>query len=175
MNNNRQRLLGVALTTIGFVLAALAGLALASQVNTLGTTGLFVGAGLTFVLVIPLLIAGVYFYARGSRETIEPESTLPKQVQLTDIMKMRQKATLDTLARELAVTPDEVVEMIHQLAQLELFSGYLTPEGELAAIEPIVIQHLSQCQRCGKALKVLHRVEICPSCGTEYYAGRVNP
>jgi hypothetical protein len=171
MNLYRQRLFGVALTTIGFVMAALAGLALASQVNSLGTGGLFAGAGLAFAVVLPFLGAGIFFYARGSREPEETESTLPQQVRLSDLMNTRQTAALDALATELNVSAQDVLNMVHELAQLRLFSGYLTPEAQLHRIEPVVIQQMNRCQRCGNPLVLDSAISLCPSCGTEYYPG----
>ncbi|MCU0512899.1 MAG: hypothetical protein MUE40_10050 [Anaerolineae bacterium] len=169
MQASRQRLLGVALTTTGFTLAALAGLALSATPGlSIGT--LLVGALLAFAVVLPLLVGGIYFFVRSSRTPDEPESNLPQQVAFADLMRQRGQSSLGALATDLQVPESEVLEIVQQLAALRLFSGYLTPEGTLVRLETAVVHSLSRCQTCRSPLNLAGPVTLCPVCGTEYFS-----
>lgn len=169
----RARTLATALTFIGFLMAALAGLLLATQSAAWGVTGTLVGAFVAFVLVLPIFGGGIYIFARASRDAeLLPESDLPQQRALMALLKQRPVIPLAVAASEIGVSPDDVLAMIEQLAALDVFTGYLTPDGMLNRVEPLVMRALTECRVCRRPLEMLAVPVVCPQCAASYYFPR---
>jgi hypothetical protein len=173
MELTRPRIIAIVLTIIGFVIAGVAGVLLATQAETLGMGGTLSGAFGAFVLAAPFLISGIYLYARHSREAqIEPESDMPQQRELMDFMLAHPDTTLAALAQSIGVTLEAARNMVQELAVLGIFTGYLTPTNELHLVNALVMEDVTHCQHCKAALDGNPPVIICVKCGAEYYRPR---
>jgi hypothetical protein len=166
------RLLGIILTVVGFGVAVIAGLWLATQVSNqeLEAGGAVLGAGLAFIPVALLLGAGIYLYVRGGEEAKE-ESVMRKQRQLMDIVRSRGQVSVNDVALEMNSSVDSIKSMIHDLVGLQVFSGYINwNEGTLYSSEAAKLRDLKQCKNCGGEIKLAGKgVVACPFCGTEYF------
>lgn len=173
MELTRPRIIAILLTLIGFIIAGVAGVYLATQTQTLGIGGTLSGAFIAFALAAPFLLGGIYLYARHSREAqIEPESDMPQQRQLMDFIRAHPNTTLLALAQSVGVTPESAREMVQELGALAIFTGYLTPTDELHQVEPLVMREVTRCQHCSAPLNGIQPVMICVQCGAEYYRPR---
>lgn len=165
-----SRVIGVGLAVGGFSLAIIAGLWLASQVSD-GVTlnDIVANAMLAFVPVAFLMGLGLYFYTLSGRESYE-ESVVYRQRQLLDTLKAHGRISFAELASTLNVTKDDVRDMMQQLIQLQVFSGYVNWSDEsLSIAEPYQLQTLTQCAICGYRLPLTkQRRWDCPQCGTQY-------
>lgn len=175
MNLNRRQRIGAALTAVGFIVAALASLFLATQAAALGAGGVLIGAGLSFAIILPLAGYGIYLYAQGSQEEPPLDESMAQQVRLMDMLRSQNSLTLDTAARELGISDNEVLDMVQQLAQLDLFTGSVTPQGKITLLQPLVLQALERCGECQTRLTLRAPATLCPQCQTEYFLPRSTP
>jgi hypothetical protein len=171
---NQGRLIGIILIVIGFGIAMLTGLFLASQVSAddegLSAGGAIVGAALAFIPVSIFVGFGIYLYVRGGQEA-EEESVIRKQRELLDIVKSRGEVEIHSLALEMNTNVDQVKSMVHQLVGLQVFSGYINwDDGTLYSDQASSLRELDQCKKCGGDIKLAGKgVVVCPYCGTEYF------
>jgi hypothetical protein len=169
---NSGRLFGIILIVVGFGIAVIAGLWLASQVSggQLQSGGALVGAGLAFIPVALLVGFGIYMYVQGGKEA-ESESEMQKQRQLLDIVKSRGQVAVSDLALEMKTNVDTVKSMVHQLVGLQVFSGYINwDKGILYSSDANNLRELQKCKNCGGEIKLVGKgVVACPFCGTEYF------
>jgi hypothetical protein len=169
---NSGRLIGIILLVIGFIVAVIAGLWLATQVNSgqLETGGALIGALLAFIPVGLLVGAGIYLYARGGVEA-EQESEMELQRRLMDIVRSRGEVRVPDVAIELGLSVERIKNMVHQLVGLQVFSGYINWEkGTLYSAEASKLRDLQTCKNCGGDIKLTGKgVVACPFCGTEYF------
>ncbi len=164
------RIIGIVLAVGGFILAVLAGLWIASQTsNSIELGNIIVTAMLAFVPVAFLIGLGLYLYTLAGREVYE-ESMVYRQRQLIDILKARGQVSFSDLAQSLGVSKDQIGEMVSQLLQLQIFSGYVNwSEESLSMTEPSQLQALTQCAVCNYRLPNDKQASwICPQCGAEY-------
>ena len=169
---NSGRLVGVILIVVGFGIAIIAGLWLASGVSSgqNDAGGALVGAGLAFIPVALLVGFGIYMYVQGGKEA-EAESEMQKQRQLLDIVKSRGQIAVSDLALEMKTNVDTVKSMVHQLVGLQVFSGYINwDKGILYSSDASNLRGLEKCKNCGGDIKLAGKgVVVCPFCGTEYF------
>jgi hypothetical protein len=169
---NSGRLVGIILIVVGFGIAVIAGLWLASQVNggQVQSGGALIGAGLAFIPVALLVGFGIYLYVQGGKEA-ESESEMQKQRQLLDIVKSRGQVAVSDLALEMKTNVDTVRNMVHQLVGLQVFSGYINwDKGVLYSSDASKLRDLTKCKNCGGEIKLAGKgVVVCPFCGTEYF------
>ncbi len=169
---NSGRLVGVILIVVGFGIAVIAGLWLASQVSggQVQSGGALIGAGLAFIPVALLVGFGIYLYVQGGKEA-ESESEMQKQRQLLDIVKSRGQVAVSDLALEMKTNVDTVKSMVHQLVGLQVFSGYINwDKGILYSSDASNLRDLQKCKNCGGEIKLAGKgVVVCPFCGTEYF------
>ena len=169
---NSGRLVGVILIVVGFGIAVIAGLWLASQVSggQLQSGGALVGGGIAFIPVALLVGFGIYLYVQGGKEA-ESESEMQKQRQLLDIVKSRGQVAVSDLALEMKTNVDTVKGMVHQLVGLQVFSGYINwDKGILYSSDAGQLRDLQKCKNCGGEIKLVGKgVVLCPFCGTEYF------
>ncbi|HUN10141.1 MAG TPA: hypothetical protein PLQ56_26285 [Aggregatilineales bacterium] len=169
---NSGRLIGIILLVIGFIVAVIAGLWLATQVNNgqLETGGALIGALLAFIPVGLLVGTGIYLYARGGAEA-EQESEMELQRRLMDIVRSRGEVRVPDVAIELGLSVERIKNMVHQLVGLQVFSGYINWEkGTLYSAEASKLRDLQTCKNCGGDIKLTGKgVVACPFCGTEYF------
>ena len=169
---NSGRLVGIILIVVGFGIAVIGGLWLASQVTggQLQSGGALVGAGIAFIPVALLVGFGIYLYVRGGKEA-ESESEMQKQRQLLDIVKSRGQVAVSDLALEMKTNVDTVKSMVHQLVGLQVFSGYINwDKGILYSSDASNLRGLEKCKNCGGEIKLAGKgVVVCPFCGTEYF------
>jgi hypothetical protein len=169
---NSGRLVGIILIVVGFGIAVIAGLWLASQVSggQVQSGGALIGAGLAFIPVALLVGFGIYLYVQGGKEA-ESETEMQKQRQLLDIVKSRGQVAVSDLALEMKTNVDAVKGMVHQLVGLQVFSGYINwDKGILYSSDASKLRDLTKCKNCGGEIKLAGKgVVVCPFCGTEYF------
>lgn len=169
---NSGRLVGIILIVVGFGIAVIGGLWLASQVTggQLQSGGALVGAGIAFIPVALLVGFGIYLYVQGGKEA-EFEFEMQKQRQLLDIVKSRGQVAVSDLALEMKTNVDTVKSMVHQLVGLQVFSGYINwDKGILYSSDASNLRGLEKCKNCGGEIKLAGKgVVVCPFCGTEYF------
>lgn len=168
---NQGRLIGIIATVIGFGIAVIAGLWIASQVAAgLSGGGALVGAGIAFVPVALLIGFGVYMYVQGGAEA-ENQSEMEQQRRLLDVVKSRGQVSVTDLALELKLSVDEVKALVQQLVGLQVFSGYINwEEGTLYSTQASELRALNQCKNCGGEIQLVGKgVVQCKFCGTEYF------
>lgn len=169
---NSGRLVGIILIVVGFGIAVIAGLWLATQVTSgqLQSGGALVGGGIAFIPVALLAGFGIYLYVQGGKEA-ESESEMQKQRQLLDIVKSRGQVAVSDLALEMKTNVDTVKSMVHQLVGLQVFSGYINwDKGILYSSDASNLRGLEKCKNCGGEIKLAGKgVVVCPFCGTEYF------
>lgn len=169
---NSGRLVGIILIVVGFGIAVIAGLWLASQVSggQVQSGGALIGAGLAFIPVALLVGFGIYLYVQGGKEA-ETESEMQKQRQLLDIVKSRGQVAVSDLALEMKTNVDTVKNLVHQLVGLQVFSGYINwDKGILYSSDASNLRGLEKCKNCGGEIKLAGKgVVVCPFCGTEYF------
>ncbi len=169
---NSGKLVGIILIVVGFGVAVIAGLWLATQVSVgeLQSGGALIGAGLAFIPVALLVGFGIYLFVQGGKEA-ESESEMQKQRQLLDIVKSRGQVPVSDLALEMKTSVDSVKSMVHQLVGLQVFSGYINwDKGVLYSSDASNLRGLEKCKNCGGDIKLAGKgVVVCPFCGTEYF------
>lgn len=169
---NSGKLVGTILIVVGFGIAVIAGLWLATQVSSgqLQSGGALVGGGLAFIPVALLVGFGIYLFVQGGKEA-ESESEMQKQRQLLDIVKSRGQVPVSDLALEMKTSVDSVKSMVHQLVGLQVFSGYINwDKGVLYSSDASNLRGLEKCKNCGGNIKLAGKgVVVCPFCGTEYF------
>jgi hypothetical protein len=170
MRTSFSRSTGLILIGIGFVATVLAGLLLAVgdlEAGTLATRGV-----LAFLLIAPVLLAGIYFYVRSDPPEVDiPEtSDMLKQRELLDALREQRALAVPELAHQLEVDEARIQEYVYQLVQLEVLSGVADWEaGMLYAADAVQLRALQTCQKCGTAIDLRGRGVIrCAVCGTEY-------
>ena len=167
MTLNRARIWGIILTIIGAVLAILFSLTLTSQAES--GSSLLVGGVIGFLIVAPFIIGGVYQFWRGTSSEIELNAEMPAQRELMDRLRERPNS-LQELANHLQLAPEEVMYIIAQLHNLDLFHGYRTPEDQIVYVETDTIRALTRCAVCGTAIQGLpQQLVTCPKCKSDYY------
>lgn len=176
-----KRLLGSILFTLGFTIALVAGLVIATQVSGGAAVGTLLGAaGLVFMLVAGLVGAGLYLYVQSEREAAaveeaEPESATRQQRALMDLLRERPRMRVSDLARELGVLPEQVRVLIADLGALDLFTGAADWRGDMLYFVPAdSLRGQTTCAVCGAPIRLasekrLTHVIPCASCGTEYF------
>jgi len=167
MTLNRARLWGIALTTIGVILAIMVSFYLTTQLKP-GDS--LLGGGLVgFILVAPFILSGVYQFWRGSTDEIELNAEMPAQRELMDMVRARP-VSLAELATKLQLAPQEIRSIIEQLHELDLFHGYRTPEGQLIYVNADTMDAMTRCAVCGAALAAVpNQIVTCPKCKSDYY------
>jgi hypothetical protein len=156
---------------LGFGLALIAGLFLASRAAE-AETGALVGTALVAFIPVALLIgAGIVLYMRQSPAEEPVVSTVHLQRELLDVLRERRSMTVDALAETLDTEPEQVNEMVHQLAALQIFSGYLDRRNEtLSIVEPDDLRQQHTCLVCETPIDLNGQgTVICRVCGTEYF------
>lgn len=134
---NRGRLAGIILIILGFVVAAIIGVLLASQVDSKSTGVVPLAIG-TFLLVIaPLVGVGIYLYVRYGDDADDGQpSAVQKQRALMELLHERGQLQVNEAAVLLGIQQDEVRELVEQLIQLEVFTGSVDWETGLIRLTP---------------------------------------
>ncbi len=169
---NSGRLVGIILIVVGFGIAVIASLWLATQVTSgqLQSGGALVGGGIAFIPVALLAGFGIYLYVQGGKEA-ETESEMQKQRQLLDIVKSRGQVAVSDLALEMRTSVDNVKNLVHELVGLQVFSGYVNwDKGIIYSSDAANLRTLDKCKNCGGEIKLVGKGTVaCPFCGTEYF------
>lgn len=169
---NSGRLVGIILIVVGFGIAVIASLWLATQVTSgqLQSGGALIGGGIVFIPVALLAGFGIYLYVQGGKEA-ETESEMQKQRQLLDIVKSRGQVAVSDLALEMRTSVDNVKNLVHELVGLQVFSGYVNwDKGVIYSSDAANLRTLDKCKNCGGEIKLVGKGTVaCPFCGTEYF------
>lgn len=169
---NTARIFGIVLIVLGFGIAAVGGLYLATQVSggELESGGAIIGGGMLFIFITALVGFGIFLFVKGGQEE-EQESVMQKQRQLLDIVKSRGQIDVNNLAIEMNASVSDVKSMVHQLVGLQVFSGYVNwDDGTLYSSEAKNLSELKNCENCGAPIELAGKgVIVCKFCGTEYF------
>lgn len=97
--------------------------------------------------------------------------TAGKQRQLLGMVKARGQVHISDLALEMRLPRDQVQQMIYELVNMGLYSGYINwDEGTLYSSQASELRNLDKCKNCGGQLELAGKGVIrCPYCGTEYF------
>ena len=122
------------------------------------------------VLVLPQLGVGAFLLWKGGQETAVTAKAA-QQRKVLDMVKSRGQLDISDLVIELGSTKDEVVNMIHQIVGMGLYTGYINwDEGMLYSRQAIELREMTNCYNCNGELKLAGvGVSKCPYCGTEYF------
>ena len=136
---------------------------------TAGAATLGIVLGL-LVLSLPQLGFGAYLLMRGQQEAAVAE-TAGKQRQLLGMVKARGQVPISDLALEMRLPRDQIQQMIYELVNMGLYSGYINwNEGVLYSSQASELRQLDRCKNCGGQLELAGKGVIrCPFCGTEYF------
>ncbi|MFQ5401358.1 MAG: hypothetical protein ACE5E7_17390 [Anaerolineae bacterium] len=131
------------------------------------TLGMVIGIA---VLVLPQLGMGAFLLWRGGQEA-DAATQANKQRQLLNIVKTRGQIAIADLVIEMKSTRDDVVQMLHELVGMGLYSGYINwDEGMLYSRQASELRQLSNCLNCNGELELAGTGVIrCPYCGSEYF------
>ncbi len=136
---------------------------------TAGAATLGIVLGL-LVLSLPQLGFGAYLLMRGQQEAAVAE-TAGQQRQLLGMVKARGQVPISDLALEMRLPRDQIQQMIYELVNMGLYSGYINwKEGVLYSSQASELRQLDRCKNCGGQLELAGKGVIrCPFCGTEYF------
>jgi hypothetical protein len=117
-----RRWVGITAIVLGFVITVVAGFVLAA--SQLPTGVLFVRALIIFALVLPILLVGIYLYGTSNTESSELSET-ELQLKMMDLIRERNRVSLQELAAELKVSIATVIGLVEGLDSLDIFTGYI--------------------------------------------------
>lgn len=122
------------------------------------------------VLVLPQLGFGAYLLMRDRQEAVVVE-TAGKQRKMLGMIKARGQVHIADLAIDLKSSRDEIHDMLYELVNMGLYSGYVNwDEGTLYSSEASELRNLDRCKNCSGQLELAGKGVIrCPFCGTEYF------
>ncbi len=131
------------------------------------TLGIVIGF---LVLVLPQLGFGAYLLVRGQQEAVVTESA-GKQRKMLGMIKAKGQVDIADLAIELRTGRDDIKDMLYELVNMGLYSGYINwDEGKLYSSEASELRTLDRCKNCNGQLELAGKGVIrCPYCGTEYF------
>jgi hypothetical protein len=172
----RQRLVGIGLTVGGVAVATLGGIWLGVQPVTLTDDPTLIANALpVFLLAFVLMVLGGYsiLLSGSGQSEAEPEMELP--LLLLDYLRQHGEVKLSDAANALNVSKDAIIVGLEELQSLELFSGYVQPEGERVKVVPVpLLETMQQCAVCGRELTMRkHHPVTCAGCGTVYYIPKI--
>lgn len=169
----RQRVMSIVISVLAFVVAGAAGIWLTGQIAAGQPLGTIVGnAALALIPVTLLVAAGIYLYVRSANDDAEALARPMLQIQRDMMSDLRERGltSLEEIARRFEITPDEVVSMVHQLAALDLFNGYVHQgRGVLHLLNAEQMARLEKCRICEATITPLPGVITCATCGAEYF------
>ncbi len=168
------RIVGVILIVAGLAICGIVSLFLgvgalaAGEGPGLSRAGAVLGIALFGVL--PLLIlcgVGVFLFIRGGQEAAEM-AEVHKQEKLLGMIQAAGKVSLANAAIEMHLTRDQVKDMIYQLVNQGLFSGFINwQEGTFYSKDLSQVQ-TTKCPNCGGEREVVGKGLVkCPYCGVE--------
>ncbi len=164
----RIRLIGMILIGIGFLMAVGAGLILAVAVRE--GRDVLVTSLVAFVVIAPVVIGGIYFYVRsGEDEEDAGDSLILKQRDLMDLLRADGAVKVDEAAAALEIEIGLLRELVNQLAELQVFSGYWVGD-TLYTAQADKLRGLTACVNCQNPLQLVSvGVNPCPHCEAVYF------
>jgi len=168
---NRGKLIGVILLAVGIVIMLLLIAWLGSGVaeGKLSASGLVLGIILGLIIVLPLVGGGVFLIVKGRGEARQL-ALLEKEKQLLGMISSQGQVSLGEAALELNISRSDLKQMIYDLVNKELFTGYINWDaGNLYAKEASEMRG-NKCPHCGGQLELAGKgVVHCPYCGAEIF------
>ncbi|MGB1287861.1 MAG: hypothetical protein ACPG7F_15080 [Aggregatilineales bacterium] len=172
MTFNRERIISMIATGLGFLIAALAGLFLAGQAGNENTDILLPGALVSFVFVMPFFVFGMYMYILSvRRENAEPITTdMSEQRRLFDVVRENGCMTLSELAGAMQLSRFEIESELEEMLLLRIFTAHYSPSTEtICSEDKATLLQLSSCRVCQAAIKTVEQqIVTCATCGTQY-------
>lgn len=170
------RIIGVILIVAGLAICGVVSLFVgvgalaAGEGPSVSTAGAVLGIALFGV--IPLLIMGgigTFLFIRGGHEAKEM-AEIRKHEKLLGMIQSQGKVPLANAAIEMKLTRDQLKDMIYQLVNQGLFSGFINwQEGVFYSKDLSQVQS-NKCPNCGGEREAVGKgIVKCPYCGVELF------
>jgi hypothetical protein len=169
--------------TVGVILV-IAGLAICAVVSLFIGVGAFAAGegprvstagavlGVALFGVIPFLIlagVGVFLFVRGGQEAAQM-ADVQKQEKLLGMIQSSGKISVGNAAIEMKLTRDQIKDMIYQLVNQGLFSGYINWQEGMFYSKDLSQVQTTKCPNCGGQREVVGKgIVKCPYCGVELF------
>jgi len=169
------RIVGIILIIAGLticgVVSLFLGLGIAGQGPAeLSRAGGVLGIGLFGV--VPLLIlggVGVFLFIKGGQEAVEM-AEVQKKEKLLGMIQAAGKIALPNAALELKLTRDQVKDMIFELVNQGLFTGYINWQEAVFYSKDVGQIQTTKCPNCGGQREAVGKGMVkCPYCGVEIF------
>lgn len=162
---------GTILIIAGMIIALIAvvwlGTGLAQEKVSLD--GAVLGFALAFIIVLPLVGAGIFLIVKGKQEEAEL-TQIRNQRKILDMVKTQGKVSISDVVLELGTNRDQVKAWIYDLVGKGLFSGYINWEDGILYSEDASKLKTNKCPNCGAQIELVGKgVTQCPFCGTEIF------
>lgn len=169
----RMRIVSIVLIGIGVLLTAIAGYWIATES---GRSGLSVGdvllqAAIFFAFIFPLIVGGIYLYARSSADDDGPVNTdMVLQRRILDALPLLDATSFASLATQLGVSEAEIAEQMALMADLAIFNGCIDwTSANVTKMTVADLHALTQCVRCQAPIRIQPTGQtICPNCACQY-------
>lgn len=170
------RIVGIILIIAGLAICAVVSLFVgvgafaAGEGPRVSTAGAVLGVALFGV--IPFLIlagVGVFLFVRGGQEAVQM-ADVQKQEKLMGMIQSSGKVSVANAAIEMKLTRDQVKDMIYQLVNQGLFSGYINWQEGIFYSRDLSQVQTTKCPNCGGQREVVGKgIVKCPYCGVELF------
>ncbi len=170
------RIVGIILVVVGLVwcIGAAAFVGVGSLMAGEGPSVSPAGAILGLVLfgIVPLLIfagVGVFLFIRGGKEAAEM-ADVKKQERLLGMIQSQGKVPIANAAIEMKLTRDQIKNMIYELVNQGLFSGYVNWQEGIFYSKDVSLVESTKCPNCGGEREAVGKgIVKCPYCGVELF------
>lgn len=170
------RIVGIILIIAGLAICAVVSLFVgvgafaAGEGPRVSTAGAVLGVALFGV--IPFLIlagVGLFLFVRGGQEAVQM-ADVQKQEKLMGMIQSSGKVSVANAAIEMKLTRDQVKDMIYQLVNQGLFSGYINWQEGIFYSRDLSQVQTTKCPNCGGQREVVGKgIVKCPYCGVELF------
>ena len=122
----RMRIVSIVLIGIGVLLTAIAGYWIATESgrSELSVGDVLLQAAIFFAFIFPLIVGGIYLYARSSADDDGPVNIdMVLQRRILDALPLLDATSFASLATQLGVSEAEIAEQLASMADLDIFNG----------------------------------------------------
>lgn len=170
------RIVGIILIIAGLAICAVVSLFVgvgafaAGEGPRVSTAGAVLGVAL-FGAIPFLILAGVglFLFVRGGQEAVQM-ADVQEQEKLMGMIQSSGKVSVANAAIEMKLTRDQVKDMIYQLVNQGLFSGYINWQEGIFYSRDLSQVQTTKCPNCGGQREVVGKgIVKCPYCGVELF------
>ncbi|MBI5305063.1 MAG: hypothetical protein HY868_23225 [Chloroflexi bacterium] len=166
------RIVGIVLIVAGVLICGVVSLFMfvGTRGEGLGNAGAVLGFALFGIM--PLIIlsgAGVFMFFKGGQEAKEMEDVKKKE-RLLGMIQTAGKVPIANAAIEMKMTRDQVKNMIYELVNQGLFSGYANWQEGVFYSQDLAKVQTTKCPNCGGEREAVGKGLVkCPYCGVELF------